>query len=456
MTPDEARKRVKECTGDTLSFHDVETLEEDTAEELAKFKGDLCFPALKTLSLDVAKKLVAPQDDAIGFFVEESDDVTPLLLPGGLRRTLFLDGLKEVSPELAEILATHNDRLSLNGIEQLSVEAATKLAAHTETLNLDGLSRLRVEVARALAAHRGELSFGALVSLADPDRPAAQDATALESQALRPIFYFLHENLHAEESLAEVLATFEARALHLDGLQTLDPRDAYSLCGWPEGVLSLNGLNTLQEGVAEALAGSEAGELHLQGLRSLSLDDIWAFHNAHHEDHQCDVNFGDGFVNEMSYEVHRVRQIYQGFLDEEDDDDFACRERPDNSWFVTNRPYRVRIRETSLTVDQATLLGEMSRGIWQRLGKPEVRFWALLELPQLAILPEDIAAELAKHLGRLSLKGLTELDVKSARALSQHEGDLFLNGLTTLVDEAARALATHKGGKLSLGGLTML
>ena len=40
MTPDEARKRVKECTGDTLSFHDVETLEEDTAEELAKFKGD--------------------------------------------------------------------------------------------------------------------------------------------------------------------------------------------------------------------------------------------------------------------------------------------------------------------------------------------------------------------------------------------------------------------------------
>ena len=73
-----------------------------------------------------------------------------------------LDGLRELSPDVAEALSTFNpqgpsDRLKLNGLRQLSPEAARKLAPFRATLCLGGLRTVSPEVAEALVEVRGRL-----------------------------------------------------------------------------------------------------------------------------------------------------------------------------------------------------------------------------------------------------------------------------------------------------------
>ena len=64
---------------------------------------------------------------------------------------------------------------------------------------------------------------------------------------------------------------------------------------------------------------------------------------------------------------------------------------------------------------------------------------------KLNAIPDDVAAALAKHKGRVDLSGLGSLSVAAATAFAAHEGDLVLDGLAELEAEAAAALAKAVG-----------
>jgi len=79
-----------------------------------------------------------------------------------------------------------------------------------------------------------------------------------------------------------------------------------------------------------------------------------------------------------------------------------------------------------------------------------------LSLNGLTNISDEAATALARHRGALHLDGLTQISDASAAALAAHRGELSLNGLTAISDAAAKSLARHTGGRLFLGGLTTL
>lgn len=79
---------------------------------------------------------------------------------------LSLDGLAEITPETAAVLARHRGFLHLNGLQDLSVGVARVLATeHKGVLQLDGLKDLSTDVAKILAMHQGSISLGGIETI---------------------------------------------------------------------------------------------------------------------------------------------------------------------------------------------------------------------------------------------------------------------------------------------------
>ena len=69
----------------------------------------------------------------------------------------------------------------------------------------------------------------------------------------------------------------------------------------------------------------------------------------------------------------------------------------------------------------------------------------------------EVARELARHEGDLSLDGLSTITPEVAHELANYDGEwLSLDGLTSISVEVARELAKHDGEWLSLDGLTSI
>lgn len=99
--------------------------------------------ALKTLTVEQAKALVAEADEDL----------------------LYLNGLTELSPEVAEALAQHKGILYLNGLAAVSDEAAEALSQNKGDLSLDGVRTLSEKAAQAFSHHDGSLFLGGLTAL---------------------------------------------------------------------------------------------------------------------------------------------------------------------------------------------------------------------------------------------------------------------------------------------------
>lgn len=89
------------------------------------------------------------------------------------------DDLTEITPELArELVARNNDLLSLNGLTQISTDVARELAKYEAELKLDGLTQISTDVARELAKTTGALSLTGLTQIsADVAREFKQQGT---------------------------------------------------------------------------------------------------------------------------------------------------------------------------------------------------------------------------------------------------------------------------------------
>jgi len=117
-------------SSEPLSFDALTEIEPDVAEVLASHKGTL-FLNIKTivppLSAALAKHRTDLEDDFLGLNgVEVLDDVSSLELSKH-EGYLSLEGLKDFTPAVVEMLATHKGRIDLCSENEISQEILSRL-----------------------------------------------------------------------------------------------------------------------------------------------------------------------------------------------------------------------------------------------------------------------------------------------------------------------------------------
>ena len=275
---------------------------------------------------------------------------------------------------------------------------------------------------------------------------------------------------------AEKLARqYQHDDLSLNGLKTLTRSQAEALAQH-EGILTLDGLTNLPPDIADALA-QHNGRISLNGLTNLTPDTAQALAR--------NKNFLllDGLTT-LTPNVAYILALHKGDLSL----DGLTTLTPNVANALARHKGRLSLNGlTEITsvplVEklghrlQSNNLVEISEEV--ALSLKSIKDEGYLSLDGLTTLTPNVANALARHKGRLSLNGLTEItsvplaeklaeqsdfvDLSNlveisqevASTLAKYEGDLFLDGLTTLSPNVANALAQHKGW-LSLNGLTTL
>ncbi len=220
-------------TKESVNFSNVTSLDPEVAAFLSKHPGNLAFPAINKLTPEVAKALVSESKN-VWLVLDGLKELSPEIARElAVAKCALRLGIDKVTPEVAEILATHQSTLSL-GLKSISPEIAEKLAMHKSRLQLDLLTTLDAESAAKLAKHGGSLSL-------------------LRLEAMTP-------------DVAEAMGRFDGDSLELNGLETLEfdiaKRLADAKCS---GGFYLNGLTEVSPDVIEVLANGNSN-LSLQGL----------------------------------------------------------------------------------------------------------------------------------------------------------------------------------------------
>lgn len=183
--------------------------------------------------------------------------------------TLGLNGLRSVTPEVVDVIATYCGSIELNGLTTLSVASANSLAKHSVgDLTLNGIRDLDVECAAALSRHQGGLVLNGLTSLSPGVAEALTRATgSLTLNGLKTV------PINVAKKLSK-----QTNWLHLDGVTDLVPEAAAALAT-QNGMLSLASLTHLTPDVAKALA-KQKGTMLLNGVTEVS-DEVATLLAAH-------------------------------------------------------------------------------------------------------------------------------------------------------------------------------
>ena len=106
----------------TLTLSRLAHLQADVAEALSESSGDLCLPAVESLSPAAAKAIASHRGDV-----------------------LALNGVRSMSPEVAQCLAGHRGTLALYGLKRASQDVLDALKNHDGpvVLGVDGGRTLR-------------------------------------------------------------------------------------------------------------------------------------------------------------------------------------------------------------------------------------------------------------------------------------------------------------------------
>jgi len=440
--------------GRCLSLRGVQTLSEEAAAHLASYRGALLLDGVTHLT-----------DGAIGGLAQTAGSLslcglTSLSTPGAhalaCRRMpgLSLNGLKDVSVDVAAELARHRGPLRLDGLTTLSEDVARTLAAHGSELSLAALTTLSTDAAVNLARHRGGLSLDGLTTVSpalaavlarygeggDPSSTPARDASTLE-RAFRQAEHrprqegmLMLRGLHSLESppLAEKLMTQErqraakhgdAPVLRLNSLTTVSDDVLVILTGFP-GTLCLDGLTMLSPPAARTLVQHRGG-LQLNGLTRITPDTAQVLSQYGHpwlfDGINAYLGSAIGYYSGRSSVAEHAESVLSL-----------------NGLRVLDSP--------SLA---ATLAAQEEQRSRRHYDDPA------LKLDHVADLSDNAAKTLAAFKGTLCLNGLRSLSRESAKALATHRGRLELNGLRVVSDEAAVELARHQGD-LSLRGARTL
>jgi hypothetical protein len=173
VTPGAARI-LASLSGCDLILHDLKSLEPAVAEELARHSGELELIGLTGLSEQAAQALSRHDGPLCLMRLKALTNTAlarQLVDPRNIDVMLHLNGLAELSPEIATILAQCRQSLHLDGLATLSVETAKALAEHKadrdKYLSINGLTTLSDEAAEALASHQGKVSLAGLTKLSN-------------------------------------------------------------------------------------------------------------------------------------------------------------------------------------------------------------------------------------------------------------------------------------------------
>jgi hypothetical protein len=113
LTVDAAQILSFKTLNQVLDLRFIKSLEEDVAKELVKYKGGLNLNGLKNVTSNLAKILITHKG------MISRGQIGPKI-----HATLELDGLKEISSEIAIILISYEGSLSLNGLKNIDDKTA--------------------------------------------------------------------------------------------------------------------------------------------------------------------------------------------------------------------------------------------------------------------------------------------------------------------------------------------
>jgi hypothetical protein len=212
----------------------------DAARMLAQHNGIVDLIGLRSLSPAIAKQLSAlPEMSSLKL---EGLETLPTESAKAIVRcrckSLWLGGLKELTPDLAALLAEYGAHcsqgsyLKLTGVSQMSPDVMKAISrSHALVLNLNGLQQLDLDGATLLAEFQGQVLLLDGLRVVPPD-------------------------------ISEALSHFRGRWMSLSHVRELSPAAARSLAKFTGEKLFLDGLQHPSEDVLALLRGFK-GELVL-------------------------------------------------------------------------------------------------------------------------------------------------------------------------------------------------
>lgn len=394
----------------------------DVAAILAGFKGELRFEALATLTPEAATALAAREGD------------------------LDLPKLTMLTPAVAKALAGHKHRLHLPGVTELSPEVAEALATHSGTLTL-GVTELSDAAAAALAKHGGSLTLGSLKTLTSlplAERLGRQEwvslgvtrltpeiATALCPRSNREKFKnHVQFNIAITELPADVAAAIMAGRGHIsaNSLESISDEAAAAWAG-PFANIRLFGLKTLSPAAAASLAKG-SGIFDIRGFGPELSDETAAALAKQMQTGPCRMVDLNGLKRLSSPElaVAALRRYRNG-------------------------PHSTLGGVAEITPEVAAAIAECKENLNPLPGLTSLTSAALaakyaaqtddLVFKKLTTIPDDVAAALAAHKGKIDLSGLKEISDVAAQSLAKASGPVILTALEKASPAAVAALRAN-------------
>jgi hypothetical protein len=189
----------------------------ETADILAEFPGELCFPRLETLSLEAASALGKHRGDLDLGPAEIKPDVAEVLLRHDAPIKLW--GVRRLAPGVGDVLAKHQAEVRLALEEIDSVPLARKLFSEAyRSASVANLRTMSPEIAAEYARH-------------DPGYLKCLDTLSVEA-ARELAKGDLEIDLPAVTKLSPELATAltdRVRPVYLSGIKALDGPDAVAV-----------------------------------------------------------------------------------------------------------------------------------------------------------------------------------------------------------------------------------
>ena len=161
-----------------INFSALKFLNADTASALAKLDCPLNLDSITDISSPTTSALI-PHSHGLslsGLYCINEDIASILSAYRG--NFLRLDGLVEISPVIAKMLAAYAGDLSLNGLAHITDETAMCFSQFTGSLNLNGLNSITPEAIVELSHSSPSISLKGLLHLSDEAACAISKAQA--------------------------------------------------------------------------------------------------------------------------------------------------------------------------------------------------------------------------------------------------------------------------------------
>ncbi len=251
-----ARTALGQSSTDAITQLSVEQ-----AESLVVRDRPLFLNGLKTLRYDAAQVLSEHCGSLHLNGLTEDPDAWALGFGSYNGPNLSLNGLKEITPTTMRNLARCSS-VSLGGLRTLNPEVAAALAQGYGNYALDGLATLSPESAKMLEQSKANtLSFDGVTAISPP---VARSLAKIKVSLLS-----LNGLTELPVDSAEAFSEFNGEGgISLNGVTTL-PVDVAQAVAKAKAFLFLDGIKTLSEAAAEKLANT-AGHINLSGLTTLT------------------------------------------------------------------------------------------------------------------------------------------------------------------------------------------